>query len=446
VDELSTARLATVQRVKDKVKSEKALEASKASDASTENAGSPRGPMIVVAVIACGAALWAAQDIIVPTVMAVVLALILTPVVAILEKLRIPTGVAALIVILTAVIMIALTAMALAPGITDWMKRAPEISRTIERKLQPVKQWLVSFQAASSQLDKITDVGATPGSATVVATPRRGDSLVEMAPGALAQTVYVIVLALFLIGSRKIYRKRIIMLPSDRANRLRVSRILNESLDQVSGYLFTMMCVSVGLALVTALCFAFAGIEYPFMWGAAFGAASIIPYLGPTAVILVCALVQFATQDTIGAATVAPLILLGINTIESNFVTPFLVSRRIAVSALAVFLALAIFIWLWGPMASILAVPLLILFHAIAKHVPSLQPYAILLQAENDQSDEIGDSARHRFFAAELAGTESTWYGYIVSFRDRLPWARVVPAAVPVVAAVSDSGAEHATI
>jgi predicted PurR-regulated permease PerM len=381
VDDLSSARLATVQRAKDKVKSQKELEIAEAPEGATGAGDATRGPMIIVTVIACVATLWAAQDIIVPTVMAVVLALILTPVVSILETWRIPTSAAALIVILTAATMIALAVMALAPGVTDWMKRAPEISRSIERKLQPVKQWLVSFQAASSQLDKITDVGAPPGSTTIVAAPRSGDSIVEMAPAALAQFVYVIVLALFLIGSRKVYRTRIIMLSSDRANRLRVSRIMNESLDQVSGYLFTMMCVSIGLALVTALCFWIAGIEYPFMWGAAFGAASIIPYLGPTAVILVCALVQFATQDTIGAAAVAPLILLGINTVESNFVTPFLVSRRIAVSAIAIFLALAIFIWLWGPMASILAVPLLILFHAIANHVPSLRPYAILLQA-----------------------------------------------------------------
>jgi len=287
--------------------------------------------------------------------------------------------------------------------------------RSIERKLQPLKQWLVSFQAASTQLDKITAVGAAPGTATVVVAPSGGASIVETAPAVLAQTVYIIVLALFLIGSRKTYRKRLILLSRDRDNRLRVSRIMNESLEQVSGYLFMMMCVSIGLAIVTTAAFAIAGIEYPFVWGVAFGAASIIPYLGPTAVILLCTLVQFATQDTLGAAAVAPLILLGINTIEANFITPFLVSRRIAVSAVAIFLALAVFIWLWGPMASILAVPLLILFHAIAKHVPSLQPYAVLLQAEGDHAEEVTYSARQRFFADE-PDASPTWRGAVASF------------------------------
>ncbi len=433
MDELSAGRLATVQRIKDKVKSAKEKVAD-APPSTADSADGARGPLIILTVIACGATLWAAQAIVVPTVMAVVLALVLTPVVAVLESWRIPTGAAALIVVFVAAASIAGSVMALAPGVTDWMHRAPDISRAIERKLQPMKQWLVSFQAASSQLDKITNVAATPGAATIVAAPASSESFLETAPAAFAQTVYVVVLALFLIGSRKIYRKRLILLSPDRANRLRVSRIINESLEQVSGYLFTMMCVSIGLAIITTVCFAIAGIEYPFVWGVAFGAASIIPYIGPTAVILLCALVQFATQDTIGAAAVAPLILLGINTIESNFVTPLLVSRRIAVSAVAIFLALAVFIWLWGPMASILAVPLLILFHAIAKHVPSLQPYAILLQAENDHAEEGTSSARQRFFS-DGASDAPNWHTYVPAFAHK--WLKTPPA--PEKASQSDA-------
>ena len=438
--EMSAAQQATLQRIKDKAKSESSTDA----PATVAEPGSAaRGPLVILAVIATAAALWAAQSIIVPTVMAVVLALILAPIVGVLERWRIPSGAAALIVIATAVALIAASVMALAPGVADWMKRAPEISRSIERKLEPVKRWLVTVQAASNQLDKITDVGTPPGATTVVAAPSSGGSLIETAPAALAQTVYIVVLALFLIGGRKTYRKRIVMLSADRDNRLRVMRILNEALDQVSGYLFTMMCVSIGLAFVTALCFAIAGIESPLLWGAAFGFASIIPYLGPTAVILACALVQFATQDTLGAATVAPLILLGINTIESNFVTPFLVSRRIAVSALAIFLALAVFIWLWGAMASILAVPLLILFHAIAKHVPSLEPYAILLQAENDHSDETGDNPRQRFFAAESGSEADSWQ---IRLYGRLRKMVNAPLKAARSTGTADSSDENATI
>lgn len=405
MSELSPARLSSVQRIKDKAKSSKPPEA---PDARADDLKAIRICLIIIAVVTCCAVLWAARAILVPTAIAVVLALALTPIVAGLERLRIPTIVAALMVVMIAAAAIAGAATALVPSALDWIKRAPEISRTIEQKIKPMKAWLVTYKEASSQLNKIADVAAPSDPPPAPSAPEEEGSL-WTAPTVLAQTSYAIVLALFLIVVRKVYRKRFILLSSDRGDRLRVARILNESMDQVSEYLFTMMCISIGLAVVTATCFAIVGIENALLWGVLFGAASFIPYVGPTVAILACGLFEFATQDTIAQAAVAPLILMAINTIESNFVTPLLVSRRTAVSAIAIFLTIALFLWLWGPAASIVAVPLLILFSAIAKNVPSLQPFAVLLQAEGENVEELTNAARLRFFSETSADEPVTW-------------------------------------
>ena len=409
MSELSAARLSSVQRIKDKAKSAKEPEPPSLQQSDLT---SIRRSLMIVAIAACGAILWAAQAILVPTAIAIVLALVLTPVVVVLERWRIPTSIAALLVVVFAAASIAGAAATLAPAVADWIKRAPEISHTIQRKLLPIKTWLVSYEVASAELHEIAKVGAPSDTAVTVAAPPAASSA-WAAPAALAQTSYIIVLALFMIVVRKVYRKRLILLASDRADRLRVTRILNQSLAQASQYLFAMLCVSVGLAFVTAACFALAGIENAVLWGAVFGAASFIPYVGPAATMLACGLVQFATQDTLAAAAVAPLILLAINVIESNIVTPLLVSRRTAISAIAIFLTVAAFIWLWGPVASIVAIPALILFSAVAKNVPRLQPYAILLQAENGNAEEIINAARLHFFS-DVDGRESaTWRRYV---------------------------------
>ena len=414
--ELSAAQLSSVQRIKDKAK---ALKKPEVPDPRSDDLTSIRRSLVIVAIAACGAILWAAQAILMPTAMAVILALVLTPLVVVLEKRRVPTAVAAFLVVVVAGAFIAGTATALAPSVADWIKRAPEISRNVQRKLQPIKAWLVSYDVASQELHEIAKVGAASDAPVTAAAPS-GMASAWAAPAVLVQTSYVIVLALFLIMVRKVYRKRLILLASDRADRLRVARILNQSLEQASQYLFTMVCISVGLAFVTAACLALAGIENPVLWGALFGAASFIPYVGPTATILACGLVQFATQDTLSAAAVAPLILLAINTIESNLVTPFLVSRRTAVSAIAIFLTIAVLVWLWGPAASIVAIPLLILFNAVAKNVPRLQPYALLLQAEHENPEEILNAARLRFFSATEKDEPLTWRARATSLLARL--------------------------
>jgi hypothetical protein len=64
-------------------------------------------------------------------------------------------------------------------------------------------------------------------------------------------------------------------------------------------------------------------------------------------------------------------------------ITPWLVSRRIVTSPIAILLAVAFFAWLWGPVASVAAVPGLILFHTIANHFSDLDYVAALLNPDN---------------------------------------------------------------
>jgi predicted PurR-regulated permease PerM len=359
-----------------------------------------RRALVILTVIACGVVLWAAQDFLMPTAAAVVLALILAPIVKTLERFGLPTAAASSLVVVSAGAILIGGAFVVAPQISDLVDRSPEIARTIERKTRPVKEWLHSMQTATATLTQATSLGAeTPPAAGPAET---GNGILDVAPVVMAQTVYVLVLALFLIATRRSYRNRIILLPADRDNRLRVARILNETLTHVSSYLFVISAINVGVGLTTAVVFALIGVPHAIVWGIAFGLACFIPYLGPISAILLCGLVQLISTDTVLEALVPPLILLVINGIESNLITPWLVSRRLAVSALAVFFTVALFAWLWGPLASIVAVPVLILFGAVARHVPQLKPWAVLLMAEHQSTFETRDNKR-RFFAAEGA-------------------------------------------
>ncbi len=339
-----------------------------------------------------------------PTATAVVVALALTPIVRGLERLGLPTVAASIVVIVATSAVFVGTAVAIAPGISELIHRAPEITQTIERKSRPLKQWLGALQSATDKLDEVTQIPGGDG-ATAAAMPVQssGGAVLELAPQVIAQTIYALVLAIFLISVRETYRRRLILLPAGHENRLKVARILNESLNQVSHYLFLLTLINVGVAFAVAFAFTLLSVPYAAVWGFAFGIASFIPYVGPTATIALCAVAQLVTTSTLGEALIAPLVLVGINFIESSFVTPWLVSRRIAVSSLAVFLTVAMFAWLSGPFAAIVAVPLLILFAAIARHVPGLEPLAILLLAENETNLESKKSGLEKLFADEAA-------------------------------------------
>ena len=204
----------------------------------------------------------------------------------------------------------------------------------------------------------------------------------QTAPWFLAKCVYVSMLTIFLLAWRQRYAELLILLPLIR-NRLRMSRICRDVKSRVSGYLFTLSLINMGLAAVTALCFWAAGIPDPVLWGIAFGGLNFIPIIGPTIIIVTAAIVGFATGTTVTDALLPPAILLAINVVEANLVQPWLVSRRIVVSPVAIFIMVVGLVWMWGAAAAITAVPLLILFHTIAQHVPSLRQVAVLLATED---------------------------------------------------------------
>lgn len=358
--------------------------------------------LIILAVIACGAAAWATQDFLMPTATAVVVAMALTPIVRTLERLGMPTIAASAIVVASIGAVLAGTTIAVAPGLSEMIKSAPEIAETIERKARPLKEWLGTFQAATDKLDEVSHIRADDGTTKVAAPVQSsGAAVMELAPQVIGQTIYVFVLALFLISVREPYRKRLILLPSNSGHRLKVARILNESLAQVSHYLFVMTMINTGVAVAVTLAFEVLGVPYAAVWGLAFGIASYIPYVGPTGMIAVCTLTQLVTAPSVTQALIPPILMLIINFIESSFVTPWLVSRRIAVSAIAVFLTVAMFALLAGPFAAIVAVPLLILFSTVAHHVPGLEPIAILLLPEGETSLDTRKSGMQKLFAAE---------------------------------------------
>jgi predicted PurR-regulated permease PerM len=99
---------------------------------------------------------------------------------------------------------------------------------------------------------------------------------------------------------------------------------------------------------------------------------------------VVALIIGVATSDTIALGLVPALILLGLNTIEANLVQPWLLSRRIVISPVAIFLTVVTLVWMWGAAAAITAVPILISFHTVAQHMPGLRAVAFLLASESD--------------------------------------------------------------
>jgi predicted PurR-regulated permease PerM len=341
-----------------------------------------RGCAIAILAIALLAASVGAGELLAPTAIAGTLALVLAPVSRALERLGIGCGIAAVLTVVATVACLTASAAALAPDFSNWLNDAPKVVQSIERKLQPLARRLAPLERATGHSGRgVTAAPAQP--VTAVALP---DGIIvaaaRTAPGVIEKIIYVTVLTIFLLACHRRYTKQLILLPRSLENRIRIARICRDIRSRVSGYLFTLSLINIGLVAVTTVCFSLAGIANPLLWGIAFGLLNYVPVLGPTSAIVFAALVGFASADTITGALAPPLILLALNTVEANLVQPWLLSRRIVISPVAIFLTVVALVWMWGPIAAITAVPILIFFHTVAIHVPALRPVGMLMASE----------------------------------------------------------------
>jgi predicted PurR-regulated permease PerM len=156
---------------------------------------------------------------------------------------------------------------------------------------------------------------------------------------------------------------------ADRAARLRTLRILNEIEGNLGGYLLTVTMINLGVGTATGIICAITGMPNPAGLGALAAALNFFPIIGPVAMFVVLTVVGVIAFSTLGAGLIAPLAFIGITFLEGHFVTPTIIGRRLQLNALAVFMALAFWTWLWGPMGGFLSSPLLIVALVLKEHL-----------------------------------------------------------------------------
>ena len=162
-------------------------------------------------------------------------------------------------------------------------------------------------------------------------------------------------------------------------NRRTTAKILDDINAQIQRFLLVRLITAAFVALLTWAVLAWMGVENAAVWGILAGVFNSIPYFGPVIVsggLLVVGLVQgdgFARALQMGGAALA------ITSLEGWLLTPPLMGKAERMSALAVFVGLLLWTWIWGAWGTILAVPMLVVVKSVADHVEALRPIGRLM-------------------------------------------------------------------
>jgi predicted PurR-regulated permease PerM len=198
---------------------------------------------------------------------------------------------------------------------------------------------------------------------------------------ALAGHLTVIVfLVFFLLVSGAHVRARIVEVVGPDADRRRTAATIIDDINaQVQRFLVVRLITAAIVGALTWAVLAWMGVQYAAVWGIFAGVFNSIPYFGPIIVsggLLIVGLVQGGgTSQALQMAGAA----LVITSLEGWLLTPPLMGKAERMSALAVFLGLLLWTWVWGAWGTILAVPMLVIVKSVADHVPRLKSIGRLM-------------------------------------------------------------------
>jgi predicted PurR-regulated permease PerM len=155
----------------------------------------------------------------------------------------------------------------------------------------------------------------------------------------------------------------------ERDAKLRFLKIMRDIERNLAGYLTVVTIVNTALGVVVAVGAWLIGLPNPVILGVLAAILNYVPYVGPAIMVIVLFGISLVTFPSVGQACIAPLGLVALTTTEGHFVTPTIIGRRLTLNPLLVFLALAFWTWMWGPIGALLAVPLSIIGLVVFNHL-----------------------------------------------------------------------------
>jgi predicted PurR-regulated permease PerM len=329
----------------------------------------------VLAVLAVLYTIYFARAFLLPLAFAVLLMFFLSPLIRALGKAHIPAPAAAALLVLSFVVVTGVAIYALAGPVQGWVTHAPETMRKAGARLRVLARPVGQVTRAADQVERVTAV-ETPSQApqVVVQGPSLAARFFGTTQALVGGAIEVVLLVYFLLAAGDFFLEKVVkLLPQlgDKRKAVSIARAIESS---ISTYLLTTAAINVGEGAVVTLAMWALGMPTPYVWGAMVACLEFIPYIGMAVAVAVIAVAGLTTFPGLPHALAAPGILVAINAVQANLVSPLVMSKRLTLNPVALFVGLAFWWWVWGVAGALLAVPLLAAFKILCDHIAALAP------------------------------------------------------------------------
>ncbi len=352
--------------------------------------------LLILTTIAIIFALNWAQSFIITLLLGILLTYALSPLVALLEKIKIPRVVGSTIVILAVIFGIVFSAYMLQNQIQSIIAKLPEAAAKLSYALatkrgepltnmQKVQLAATQVETAATSVQRNTTSEKKPAMRVVIEERKfklndflwRGSLGIF---GFIGEVMTMIFLAYFILLSGDTFKRKLVRLTGPSLTQKKITiHILEDINASIQRYMFMLLITNTLVGVFMWIAFRMIGLENAGAWAVSAGFLHLIPYFGPVATAAATGMAAYMQFNSVYMGVLVAGVAMLIATIIGIFITTWMTGRIAKMNSAAVFISLLFFAWLWGVWGMLLGIPIVVIIKVVSERIEQFQPLAELL-------------------------------------------------------------------
>ena len=343
--------------------------------------------------------LYFGREIIIPIALAILLSFVLAPLVGLLQRVRVPRGLAVVSVVIIAFAFIFAMGSLLATQLAQLAGDLPRYQSTISEKIQTFRETTASrgtlerasgmLKDLSKELDKPKEAatalgaGASPKAAPLKPVPvevRQPDpgaleslrSLISPLLHPLATTGIIVIFVIFILLQREDLRNRLIRLAGSH-DLQRTTAALDDAASRLSRLFLIQLLLNGSFGVVIGTGLWLIGVPSAILWGILAAVLRFVPYIGAAIAAAFPLTLAVAVDPTWSMLLWTVALFLVVEPVVGHVIEPMVYGHSTGLSPVAVVASATFWTALWGPIGLVLATPLTVCLVVLGRHVERLE-------------------------------------------------------------------------
>ena len=307
------------------------------------------------------------------------LAMVIDPLIMLLERWRIPRMISSAVTIVAITALVGVLAYVGYHQADTVVNHLPQYVDRIDQTIAPITRKMRYLETSAGRLNvglptkKIPEVRVASQYPTWTSYVIRG---VGPASGVALIAVIVPFLMFFLLLQKNRLKQKLAIVWGDRID---VSEFATRVTEMVRAFLLGNLIIGLFMATVTIIALAFLHVKGAVLIGFVSGALNLIPFVGAVFGAIIPMLAALFQNQPISTLIIILAIVVSVHLISQDLFVPRMIGARVSISPVAATVGILFWGWLWGLIGVLLAVPLTAFIKIVADADPALSKIANLL-------------------------------------------------------------------